>query len=82
MLQRKPIFWFLMISFTLSWILFLLPLASGAPGTGTRQTATLVCWTAAMWAPGIAAMLVTRFVLKRPLRILGIGRLGEKRAYL
>src|SRR3990172_7442009 len=82
MLQRKPIYWFIGISFTLAWILFLLPLAAGAPGTTTRQTITLVCWTAAMWAPGIAALIVTRFVLKRPLRILGLGRLGEKRTYL
>jgi uncharacterized protein len=82
MIQRRPLIWFLSISFILAWILFLLPLASGAPGTVTRQTATLVGWTAAMWAPGIAALLVTRFMLKQPLRILGLGHLGEKRAYL
>ena len=82
MLQRRPLIWFLVISFTLAWILFLLPLASGAPGTATRQTATLVSWSAAMWAPGIAALIVTRFVMKRPIRMLGLGRLGEKRAYL
>ncbi len=82
MIQRKPILWFIGISFTLAWILFLLPLAAGAPGTATRQTVTLACWTAAMWAPGIAALIVTRFVLKRPVRILGLGRLGEKRIYL
>ena len=82
MLQRRPLLWFIAISFTLAWALFLLPLASGAPGTAARQTATLVSWSAAMWAPGIAALIVTRFVLKRPIRMLGLGRLGEKRAYL
>ena len=82
MLQRKPLIWFLLVSFILAWTLFLLPLATGAPGTPARQTATLVCWTAAMWAPGIAALVVTRFVLKRPLKTLGLGHLGEKRAYL
>jgi membrane protease YdiL (CAAX protease family) len=82
MLPRKSLAWFLVISFTLAWIMFLLPLASGAPGTATRQTVTLVSWTAAMWAPGIAALIVTRYVLKRPVRTLGLGRLGEKRAYL
>ena len=82
MIQRRPLIWFISISFILAWILFLLPLASGAPGTATRQTATLVCWTAAMWAPGIAALVVTRFIMKRPVRMLGLGHLGEKRAYL
>jgi membrane protease YdiL (CAAX protease family) len=82
MLQRKSLIWFLLISFILAWTMFLLPLASGAPGTQVRQTATIVSWTAAMWAPGIAALAVTRFVLKRPLKTLGLGRLGEKRTYL
>src|SRR5512139_329794 len=82
MLQRKSITWFIILSFTLAWILFLLPLAAGAPGTMTRQTTTLVCWSAAMWAPGIAALIVMRYVMKKPLRTLGLGRLGEKRAYL
>jgi uncharacterized protein len=82
MLQRKPIIWFIVISFTLAWIMFLLPLAAGAPGTTAHQTAALVSWSAAMWAPGIAAIIVTRFVLKRPVRILGLGRLGDKRTYL
>ena len=35
-----------------------------------------------MWAPGIAALIVMRFVMKKPLRTLGLRRLGEKRAYL
>jgi uncharacterized protein len=82
MIQRKSLIWFLLISFSLAWILFLLPLTTGAPGTPLRQNVTLACWTAAMWAPGIAALVVTRFVLKRPLKSLGLGHLGEKRAYL
>jgi uncharacterized protein len=82
MLQRKPLIWFIGISFVLAWTLFLLPLTVGAPGTTTRQIVTLVCWSAAMWAPGIAALVVLRFVMKKPLGTLGLRRLGEKRAYL
>lgn len=82
MLQRRALLWFIVISFTLAWALFLLPLALGTSSPVTRQTATLVSWSVAMWAPGIAAIIVTRFVLKRPIRMLGLGRLGEKRAYL
>ncbi len=81
-MQRKPLLWFLIIAFSLAWILFLLPMAFGDPGTMQRQTITLVCWSAAMWAPGVAALIVTRFVLRKPLKTLGLGRLGEKRTYL
>ena len=35
-----------------------------------------------MWAPGITAIVVMRFVMKKPLGALGLRRLGKRRAYL
>lgn len=81
-MERKSLLWFLILAFSLAWILFLLPLAFGAPGSLQRQTMITICWAAAMWAPGVAALIVTRLVLKMPIRQLGLGRLGEKRVYL
>lgn len=78
-IQRKSITWFLVLAFGLGWILFLLPLAFGSPAP---QAAALVCWSAAMWAPGLAAILATRFVDRDSLGRLNFTHLGEKRAYL
>jgi membrane protease YdiL (CAAX protease family) len=82
MVNFKSIGWFLLIAFGLAWILFVLPLAFGAPGTPQRQTVTLICWSLAMWAPGLGAIVATRYAAGEPLRTLNLGRLGEKRAYL
>jgi membrane protease YdiL (CAAX protease family) len=82
MLDRKPLLWFLAIAFGLAWILFILPIRFGAPTAPLRQTLTLVFWSAAMWAPGLAAIVATRFAAGKPLATLNLGRLGEKRAYL
>ncbi len=35
-----------------------------------------------MWTPGLAAILVTRFIDHQPLSVLNLKRLGEKHAYL
>ena len=82
MINKKSLFWFLLIAFSLAWVLFVLPLLAGAPGTPVRQTITLVCWSAAMWAPGLAAILTTRFIDRQKLGTLNLGRLGDKKAYL
>jgi membrane protease YdiL (CAAX protease family) len=81
-LNRKGITWFLLIAFGLAWILFVLPLAFGQPGSPTHRTAALICWSLAMWAPGLGAIAATRFASGERLRSLNLGRLGEKRAYL
>lgn len=39
-------------------------------------------WAAAMWGPGIAAILTTLIVQKKPFRSLNLNRLGPKRYYL
>jgi membrane protease YdiL (CAAX protease family) len=82
MIDRKSLLWFLAISFSLSWILFLVPLFFGEAGSTTRQLITTSSWAVAMWGPGLAAILVTRFVRKEPLRTLNLNRLGDKRTYL
>jgi membrane protease YdiL (CAAX protease family) len=82
MLQRKSLTVFLLISFSLAWILFVLPLAFKSADAVTRQTVTLVCWSAAMWAPGLAAILTNKLVDHEPAGRLGLARLGDRRAYL
>jgi len=79
---RKSLTWYLIISFGLAWILFLLPIPFGSPDSTVRRTVATVCWTAAMWAPGLAALLATHFVDRQSLKDLNLKRLGEKRAYL
>jgi membrane protease YdiL (CAAX protease family) len=79
---RKDLTWYIIISFGIAWILFLLPIPFGSPDSTTRRTIATICMTAAMWAPGLAALLVTRFVDQQPLSNLNLKHLGEKRAYL
>lgn len=82
MLNKKSLLCYLLIAFTIAWTLFLLPLLVGEPGSSLRQTVSLVCWSVAMWAPGLAAILTTLLVEKQPLATLNLRRLGEKKAYL
>ena len=81
-INRRQIFYFLGIAFGLAWAFFLLPLAFGPAGSSVRQTASLVSWSLAMWAPGLAAIFTTRFVAKESLSALNLRQLGERRAYL
>lgn len=81
MLQRKPLLWFLVLTFSISWPLFLIPLAfKGNPAI--QQQITLLCWTLAMWGPGIAAILTTLLVAKRPFGDLRLNKLGKFRFYV
>jgi membrane protease YdiL (CAAX protease family) len=82
MIQRRSIVWFLGIAFSLAWVLFLLPLAAGDPTSLTRQTAITFAWAAAMWMPGLAAILVRRFVDRESLAKLNLTHLGDLRMYL
>ena len=82
MLNRKPLIWFLIIAFTLAWAFFLLPLALGQPGSTTRLIGTQVLWSLAMWAPGLGAIIATRWVAGEKLGTLNLRRLGDWRAYL
>jgi len=79
--ERKTIVWFVLIAFGVSWPLFLLPLAFGASAQ-VRQWVALAAWSAAMWGPGLAAIVTTRFVAGQSLGMLNLGRLGPRRPYL
>jgi len=81
-INKKSTIWFLLISFSLAWTLFLLPLSAGAPGTPGWQKLSIFAWSAAMWAPGLAAIIVTRLIEKKPVSSLNLRKLGPVRNYL
>jgi membrane protease YdiL (CAAX protease family) len=82
MLERKPLTWFLIIAFVISWPLFLTPLLFPDLQPVTRQLATQGLWALAMWGPGIAALVATLAVAKQPFKSLRLNTLGPKRYYL
>ena len=82
MIQRRSVGWFLVIAFGLAWILFTLPLAYGDPASLERRIVTSFAWAAAMWAPGLAAILVNRFVDKASFGSLNLTHLGNLKMYL
>lgn len=82
MLERKSITWFLIITFLISWPLFLAPLAFSEIDAAAKSLATQGLWAAAMWGPGIAAIITTLFIAKKPFHSLRLNTLGPKRFYL
>ena len=74
MTQKRNVTWFLVLTLAISWPLFLLPLV--LPGSA------IVAWMLAMFAPGLSAIIVTRYVAREPLSTLNLRRLGPKRFYL
>lgn len=80
MLDRKSLVWFLLIAFGLSWILFVAPLA--VKGNETLFPAVMKgLFAVAMWGPGVAAIVSTRFVARQPLASLRLRTLGPRRWY-
>ena len=82
MINRKPLIWFLIIAFGLAWVFFLLPLVFGPLSSASRQVATTIMWALAMWAPGLGAIIATRWVAGERLGTLNLRRLGDWRTYL
>jgi membrane protease YdiL (CAAX protease family) len=82
MLQRKPLIWFIIIAFAISWPLFLAPLLLQNLEPATRLIATQGLWALAMWGPGIAALITTLIITKLPFKTLRLNTLGPKRYYL
>ncbi len=76
MSQKKNVTWFVAITVLISWPLMLLPLAVPAV-----PAVTGVAWMLAMFGPGLAAIIVTRFIAREPLKSLNLKRLGPKRFY-
>lgn len=82
MIKRTAMAWYLIIAFGLAWFLFILPIPFGSPTSPVRQTVSLITWSLAMWAPGLAAILVTRYVKKERIGKLNLRHLGDRKAYL
>jgi len=82
MLQRKPLTWFLIIAFMISWPLFLTPFLIRDLELAVRIQATQGLWALAMWGPGIAALVTTLGIAKQPFKSLRLNTLGSKRYYL
>ncbi len=80
-MKQKSLLWFLCIATGVAWILFTVPLAfKGDPAA--YPVAMQSCFALAMWAPGIAAIVVTLRIEKRPFSTLRLNTLGPKRYYL
>jgi membrane protease YdiL (CAAX protease family) len=82
MLNRRPLIWFLIIAFAISWPLFLSPLLFPDLEPVTRQLVITGFWALGMWGPGIAALVSTLAVAKQPFSALRLNTLGPKRYYL
>lgn len=82
MLDKKALAWFLIITFVISWPLFLVPLLFQNLDPTSAQLATQGLWALAMWGPGIAAIVTTLAVQKKTFHSLNLNRLGPKRYYV
>ena len=81
MIDRKPLTIFLVLTFLISWPLFLVPLAFRNADMQTQQIVTTVAFALAMWGPGIAAIVATK-KSGGSFSDLNLKRLGTKRFYL
>jgi uncharacterized protein len=81
MTDKKSILWFLGIAFAFSWTMFLIPLAFKSNPATYQQMAALF-WSIAMWGPGLAAIIVTVFIVKESFGTLRLNKLGGFRYYL
>lgn len=82
MLERKSLTWFLIIAFLISWSLFLIPLLLNEMAPLEKRLAIQGLWAAAMWGPGVAALITTLWIARRPLKSLRLNTLGPRRYYL
>jgi hypothetical protein len=62
---KGPVTLFLVVAFIPAWILFLLPVFLRMAGFEDTSTAALVAWSAAMWMPGLGAIIATRLGEKK-----------------
>ena len=83
-MNRKSLITFLLITFGLAWTLFCIPLVfKSDPQSTTYLVVWQVCFMAAMWAPGLGAIVATRLVEKQPvIKTLRLNTLGPKRFYI
>ena len=78
MKNRKALTTFLVLSFLISWPLFLLPLAFEDGNLQTHQIVTTISFALAMWGPGVAAIVAT-LTSGGSFSDLNLKRLGAKR---
>jgi membrane protease YdiL (CAAX protease family) len=81
MIDRRPLYWFLCITFVFSWSMFLVPLAFRSDPSTYARMATLFRGIG-MWGPGIAAIVVTLAITREPLSRLRLTKIGPLRYYL
>lgn len=81
-MNKKSLVWFLGITFLFSWPLFLAPLLFKEMDPTNKQLMTQGLWAIAMWGPGLAAIITTVSIAKRPFKSLRLNTLGPKRYYL
>ena len=79
---KGPVALFLTVAFIPAWILFLIPLFLRMVGIEETATIALVAWSAAMWMPGLGAIIATRAGERKELKTLGLGKLGNTKIYL
>ncbi len=79
---KGPVMLFLAVAFIPAWILFLLLMFLRTAGSEETATVALIAWSAAMWMPGLGAIIATRLGEKEELKTLGLRRLGKKKIYL
>lgn len=72
---------FLAVAFIPAWILFLLPAFFRMAGNENSTTIALIAWSAAMWMPGLGAIIATRLGDKLEFKTLGLGKTGDKKIY-
>lgn len=81
-MSTKAIFWFLFITFGLTWGIEGIMLANGVSFSGAPPILAQYMIAGLMWAPAIAAVLVRKFVLHESLRVADARlRLGARRPY-
>jgi membrane protease YdiL (CAAX protease family) len=78
MKNKKAIATFLVITFAISWTLFLAPLAFKNRDAQAHQIITTISFSLAMWGPGIGAIVAT-LTSGGSFSDLNLGRLGAKR---
>ena len=80
MLDKKSLIWFIIISFAISWLLFSTPIV--VKDDPTLYPVLMTSFLAlGMWGPGIAAIIVTLFIARKPFSSLRLKTIGPKRYY-
>src|SRR5262245_51567006 len=75
----RAIFWFVGLTFGITWLLWS---ALWLPGAGENRVFATLAPAVGMWVPGLIALLLTWRYFRESLRTTAIDRLGPRRYYL